>query len=106
MLGGGRRLGGNQGFDDGTLGLAGGATCGLAGGILSESGFSGFYRRVFGRQALIHIRIGAISSMAKTASWANRNPENPANPDSDKYAQLPHRNEEARNLPMQTHHLV
>ena len=42
--------------------------------------------RVFDRQALIRF------VLAKSASWANRNPENPANPvnpDSDKDAQPP-----------------
>ena len=50
-------------------------------------GFSGFYSLVFDWQTLARIRLGGFYFMAKTASWANRNPVNPANPenpDSDK----------------------
>jgi len=42
--------------------------------------------RVFDLKALIRIRLGGIFGYAKRASWANRNPGNPAKPDSDKDA--------------------
>ena len=42
--------------------------------------------RAFASQALDRIPLGEISGYGKSASRAKRNPENPANPDSDKAA--------------------
>ena len=55
-------------------------------------GIIGFFRiliaRGFARKALVRIRFGGISVVAKSAKWVKRNPENP---DSDRDAGLANR---------------